>query len=133
MIEIYTDGSIRRKVIITAAVININGKKTNIRKEISRKANNFRYESSFAEIHAINNSIEWMLRPVNILKCSNEEIKIYNDNQSCIQKFNKKYKLPRGILKNLTKVEVLNSFLTFIWIPREKNKTADKLCNNYFI
>lgn len=132
-ITIHTDSSIKEEKFYTAAIIKINEiDNIKIRHEYSRKLNHYKNDSHFAESLAINTVIEYMINHPD--KFMNKRINLYNDNKTCIEKFKNAKIKQKGFKRNLKRIEtILNSKIYFMWIPREENTEADKLCEKYFV
>lgn len=134
VIYINTDASITKERINVAAVIKSWKYEKNTRKTFSRKVNNYKNDSCFAEVLGITTALEWIIRYKNKLFCSNKHIIILNDNQVAIKKFSNKNKRTKSIKKIISYINnELNSTIKFYWLNREQNDTADKLCDKYFI
>lgn len=130
IVKIYTDASIKEKIKI-GIYIEFNGITLSSNKEYSKNLYDCNNNTCLAEIIGIDSALNFCLKEKYFKLFYNKKIIIHNDNLTAIRKMI--FKNTKIGFKNIQKIENnLNSIITFKWIPRGKNKIADKLCIKYY-
>lgn len=127
-LKVFTDGASRGNPGLSALGVVITDEKDNILKTYNKFLG--KYSNNFAEYSAL-------IESISVLKNSGieiERINFYSDSELVVKQIKGEYKIKHKDLINLSlefwkQIKSLNKKFTISYIPRELNKTADKLAN----
>lgn len=131
MILAFADGGARGNPGPAAFGVFIENEKGETMAEFGRTIGHA--TNNVAEYEGVNAILSWLLSHKNILE-KHKEIHVFLDSLLLVSQINGKWKVKNTVLQGYLialkqKESKLQCNITYIHIPREKNKRADKLVN----